>query len=68
MFGIEGFGRVDFRIDMEGKYYITDIAANPHLTKGMSFNYAFKENGMEYQEMIETLIALTISRYKRRII
>ena len=68
LLGIEGCRRVAYRIDMEGKYYITDIAANPHLTKGMSFNYAFEENGMDYQEMLETLIALTISRYKRRLI
>lgn len=66
LLGIEGFGRVDFRIDTNGNYYITDIAANPHLTKGMSFNYAFEENNMGYQDMLETLIALTISRYKRR--
>ena len=66
LLGIEGVGRVDFRIDMNGNYYITDIAANPHLTKGISFNYAFEANNMEYQDMLETLIALTISRYKRR--
>lgn len=65
LLGIEGFGRVDFRIDMNGNYYITDIAANPHLTKGMSFNFAFEQNGMGYQDMLETLIALTISRHKR---
>lgn len=65
LLGIEGFGRVDFRIDLNGNYYITDVAANPHLTKGMSFNYAFEENNMQYQDMLETLIAVTISRYKR---
>lgn len=68
LLGIEGFGRVDYRIDMNGNFYITDIAANPHLTKGMSFNFAFEENGMQYQDMLETLIALTISRYKRRLL
>ena len=67
LLGIEGFGRVDFRIDLDGNYYITDVAANPHLTKGMSFNYAFRENDMEYQEMLEVLLATTISRYKRRL-
>lgn len=67
LLGIEGFGRVNFRIDLDGNYYITDVAANPHLTKGMSFNYAFRENDMEYQEMLEVLLATTISRYKRRL-
>lgn len=67
LLGIEGFGRVDFRIDLDGNYFITDVAANPHLTKGMSFNYAFEENGMQYQDMLETLVAVTISRYKNKL-
>ena len=67
LLGIEGFGRVDFRIDLDGNYYITDVAANPHLTKGMSFNYAFEQNGMKYKDMLETLIAVTISRYRNKV-
>lgn len=66
LLGIEGFGRVDFRIDLNGNYFITDVATNPHITKGMSFNYAFSENGMRYQDMLDTLIATTIYRYKNR--
>lgn len=66
LLGIEGFGRVDFRIDVNGNYFITDVATNPHITKGMSYNYAFSENGMQYQDMLETLIATTIYRYKNR--
>jgi len=66
LLGIEGFGRVDFRVDLDGNFFVTDVAANPHLTLGMSFNYAFTENGMNYKNMLETLIAITISRYRRR--
>lgn len=66
LIGIEGFGRVDFRIDMNGNYFITDIATNPHITKGMSYNYAFSENGLQYQDLLETLIGTTIYRYKNR--
>jgi len=64
--GIEGFGRVDFRIDSSGNFSITDVAANPHLTKGMSFNYAFQENGMNYNDMLEALILITVARYKNK--
>ncbi len=66
LLGIEGFGRVDFRVDLNGNYYITDVAANPHLTKGMSFNFAFEQNGMQYKDMLETLVAITISRYSSK--
>jgi len=63
LLGIEGFGRVDFRIDSSGDYYVTDIATNPHITEGMSFNYAFEEHGMGYREMLETLIFITVCRF-----
>lgn len=61
LLGITGFGRVDFRIDYDGNIYITDIATNPHITKGMSFYYAFKENGLDYSQMLESLIALKLT-------
>ena len=63
LLGISGFGRVDFRIDYNKNIYITDIATNPHITKGMSFYYAFTENGLNYTQMLETLIALSLLRY-----
>lgn len=62
LLGITGFGRVDFRIDYNENIYVTDIATNPHITKGMSFYYAFSENGLDYTQMLETLIALSLVR------
>ena len=62
LLGISGFGRVDFRIDYNKNIYITDIATNPHITKGMSFYY-FTENLLNYTQMLETLIALSLLRY-----
>lgn len=62
LLGITGFGRVDFRIDYDNNIYITDIATNPHITKGMSFYYAFSENGLNYTQMLESLIALSFEK------
>lgn len=62
LLGITGFGRVDFRVDYNNNIYVTDIATNPHITKGMSYYYAFTENGLDYTQMLETLIALSISK------
>lgn len=61
---ITGFGRIDFRIDYNKNIYVTDIATNPHITKGMSFNYAFSENGLNYAQMLETLISLSLIKNK----
>lgn len=63
LLGIEGFGRADFRVDSNGSCFITDVAANPHLTKGMSFNYAFMKNGFDYEAMILCLLGSTIVRH-----
>lgn len=62
LLGITGFGRVDFRIDYSNNIYVTDIATNPHITKGMSFYYAFSQNGLNYEQMIESLIALSFEK------
>ena len=61
--GISGLGRVDFRIDCSGKYYISDIATNPHITKDSSYYYVFQELGYSYLEFLSTLIGVTISKY-----
>lgn len=67
LLGITGFGRVDYRIDYNKNIYVTDIATNPHITKGMSFYYAFTENDLNYTQMLETLIALSLIRKGNRL-
>lgn len=67
LLGITGFGRVDFRIDDNKNIYITDIATNPHITKGMSFYYAFSENNLNYTQMLETLISLALIKNKNKL-
>jgi D-alanine-D-alanine ligase len=57
---IFGYGRIDFRIRNNGQFYITDIATNPHITKSMSFYYAFKQLGYSYQDVLSTLFGLII--------
>lgn len=61
--GIEGFGRIDFRITPSGKYYVSDIATNPHITKDSSFAFAFQELGYSYLEMLAAQIGIILSKY-----
>ena len=49
-------------MDNNKNIYVTDIATNPHITKGMSFYYAFSENDLNYTQMLETLISLSLIR------
>lgn len=57
---LKTFGRVDYRISNEGKFYITDIATNPHITKSMTFWFDMEKDGFAYHNLIESIIGLTI--------
>lgn len=57
--GIQGFGRVDFRIDINGNYYVTDVSTNPHITRHGSFFHLFNHLGYQQKDLLATLIALT---------
>ena len=58
--GITGFGRIDYRIDLDDKFFITDIATNPHIVKHSSFHQSFKELGYTYDQMLATLIGIVL--------
>lgn len=63
LLGIEGFGRVDFRITPSGEYYISDVATNPHITMDSSYAFTFRELGYTYQDMLSTFLGISLSRY-----
>lgn len=58
--GITGFGRIDYRIDLENNYFVTDIATNPHIVRHSSFHQSFKELGYTYDQMLATLIGTVL--------
>lgn len=61
--GIEGIGRIDFRIDNSDKFYISDIATNPHITEDSSIAYVFKNLGYSYTDMFSCIIGITLAKY-----
>lgn len=54
--GINGLGRVDFRIDKDNNYFVTDVSTNPHLIKHSSYNYAFEKCGLNSHDIYKTVI------------
>lgn len=56
--GIDGFGRVDFRIS-GNNFYITDVSTNPHLTEHGSFNFLFSTLNYTHDEIFKGLIQST---------
>lgn len=56
--GIEGLGRIDFRVSPDGQFYITDISTNPHIVKHSSCGYLFNKAGFEDSDLPLSMLAL----------
>ena len=61
--GIEGFGRIDFRISPTNEYFIFDIATNPHITIDSSYAYAFQKLGYSYSDMLSVFLGISLYKY-----
>jgi D-alanine-D-alanine ligase len=60
LLNIQGFGRIDYRIDATGRWYIIDIATSPHIVRHSSFYTAFQIKGYTYTQMLAVLAGLAI--------
>jgi D-alanine-D-alanine ligase len=63
--GCRDFGRVDMRIDKEGKPYLLEINPYPFLGKHSSFNYIAEKKGFTYKEIIGMILQSAIDRYSQ---
>jgi D-alanine-D-alanine ligase len=61
IFGLNGYARVDFRIDACGRPFVLDINANPCITPGdSSFTRSAESSGLKYCEVVEAIASATI--------
>lgn len=60
---LKGLCRIDFRINNNKEYYITDIATNPGYTQITSVNFAFSSMGFDYGELLSIFIGAIIKKY-----
>lgn len=61
--GIEGFGRVDFRITHEQDYYVMDVSTYPHIIHHSSFWYMLDRLNFQYHDLFALMVGLTGERY-----
>jgi D-alanine-D-alanine ligase len=64
VFGLRGYARVDFRIDMAGNPLIMEINANPCINPESGFIYTSQEIGLDYAGIIERIIQDSIPGFK----
>ena len=51
-----GYGRVDFRMDGDGKFYVLEVNPNPDLSPGAGLTRMAAAVGWEYPQLIERII------------
>lgn len=61
--GIQGLGRVDFRIDGAGQAFITDVATTPHMVRHGALSSAFSALGFSHPEMLTAMVAVNAQRF-----
>jgi D-alanine-D-alanine ligase len=52
-----GYGRVDFRMDGDGNFYVLEVNPNPDLSPGAGLTRMASALGWEYPKLIERIIA-----------
>lgn len=56
LLGISGYGRVDFRINSKGEYFVIDIATMPYTINHSSFSFWFQEKNYNYNDLYKVLL------------
>jgi D-alanine-D-alanine ligase len=55
-FGLNGYARVDFRVDADGQPWVLEINANPCLSPDAGFAAALERSGMTWDEAVEAIL------------
>lgn len=57
LFGMKGYGRVDFRVGLDGIPHVVDINTNPCISPDGGFMAATVQAGLEMGQVVERIIA-----------
>lgn len=57
VFGLQGYARVDFRVDPAGRPFILEVNANPCLSPDAGFAAALQRAGIGFEEAVNRIIA-----------
>lgn len=63
---MHGFGRIDLRLTDEGKLVVVEANPNPEIARGEDLAEAAAKTGMEYDQLIEKIVALGLEAARPR--
>lgn len=56
IFNLNGYARVDFRVDEAGKPFVLEVNPNPCISEGIMFEKTLREGGIDYVNVIKLII------------
>jgi D-alanine-D-alanine ligase len=62
LFALDGYARVDFRVDAAGVPWVLEINANPCLSPDAGFAAALEHGGVSYATAVASLVAAALRR------
>lgn len=62
VFGLNGYARVDFRVDGGGQPWILEVNANPCLSPDAGFAAALEASGIRYAAAVDRILADAVQR------
>ncbi len=60
--GMDGYGRIDLRMNAEGRVYVIEANPNPQLAHGEDFADSAHAAGIEYEELVQRILNLGLAR------
>ena len=58
--GMEGYARVDLRVDVDGTPWVIDVNANPCLSPESGFVATAEESGLSYTDLVARIVASAV--------
>lgn len=64
--GLDGYARLDYRLDDDGTLYFLEANANPDIASDEEFASAAASEGLPYEKLLERILRLGLARHADR--